>query len=256
MKNVQISAVIITYNEDENIGRCLDSLSNVADEIIVVDSFSQDRTKEICLKKGVKFIQHAFEGHIEQKNYAVNQALNDIILSLDADEALSGELCENILNIKSQWEADGYEINRLTSYCGKWIRHCGWYPDRKIRLWDRNKGKWGGVNPHDKVIMKQDVAVKKIKGDILHYSFPTIQSHIDTLSKFSEIAAQEAVKNNKKINVLVHIVFNPIFTFLNKFFIKLGFLDGYYGFVICAISGFANFVKYTKIRELKKKQLS
>jgi len=144
-KQVKISAVIITFNEEKNIGRCLDSLQKVADEIVVVDSCSNDKTCEICEKYGVRFIQNRFKGHIEQKNFAMQQAEYDWVLSLDADEVLSLELTDSILKVKKDWVIDGYAFNRLTNYCGTWIRHCGWYPDTKLRLWDKRRGRWGGV---------------------------------------------------------------------------------------------------------------
>ena len=125
---VSISAVIITLNEERNIGRCLDSLQGVADEIVVVDSYSSDRTEEICRSHGARFIQHRFAGHIEQKNWAILQASHPYVLSLDADEALSYELTSSILEVKGNWTHDAYYFNRLTSYCGKWIRHTTWYP--------------------------------------------------------------------------------------------------------------------------------
>jgi glycosyltransferase involved in cell wall biosynthesis len=125
-KSVNISAVVITYNEEDNIERCLDSVAGVADEVVVVDSFSSDRTEAISKARGVNFIQHRFEGHIEQKNYAVSCARNERILSLDADEALSDTLKHSIMSARQEWEFDGYSVNRLTNYCGKWIRHCGW----------------------------------------------------------------------------------------------------------------------------------
>ena len=144
---VKVSAVIITYNEERNIKRCLDSIVGVADEIVVVDSYSTDRTEEICKAYHVKFIQHRFFGHIQQKNWAILQATSPYILSLDADEALSDELRLSILKAKKNWTHDGYYFNRLTNYCGKWIRHTSWYPARKLRLWDSRKGSWGGFNP-------------------------------------------------------------------------------------------------------------
>jgi glycosyltransferase involved in cell wall biosynthesis len=162
-----LSAVIITYNEARNIGRCLDSLAGVADEIVVVDSFSTDDTERICRAHGARFVQHAFEGHIEQKNYALAQARYDWVLSLDADEALSDPLRAAILAVKVQAERlDGYEMNRLTNYCGQWIHHSGWYPDRKLRLFDRRQGRWGGVNPHDKVLMDSRDQTGRLAGDL------------------------------------------------------------------------------------------
>jgi glycosyltransferase involved in cell wall biosynthesis len=248
---VQLSAVIITYNEENNIGRCLDSLLSVADEILVVDSYSTDRTKQICLQRGVRFLENRFVGHIEQKNYALNQAAYDYVLSLDADEALSPELTQAILQVKHTWVYDGYSMNRLSSYCGKWIRHCGWYPDRKLRLWNRTKGKWGGSNPHDRVIMEQNSRQHHIPGDILHYTYYTISQHLQQIDFFTEIMSKEAFKNGKRSS-LIKLLFSPVVKFMKDYVIKLGFLDGYYGFVISSVSAFATYTKHLKIRELYK----
>jgi len=249
---VKISAVVITYNEEMNIARCIDSLWAVADEIVVVDSYSTDRTKEICLQKGVRFMEHPFAGHIEQKNYALDQAAHDYVLSLDADEALSLELTRSILEVKQNWQADGYTMNRLSSYCGQWIRHCGWYPDRKLRLWQRSKGHWGGRNPHDKVMMQESASIRHLNGDLLHYTYHTISQHIQQVDFFTEIMAKEAVARGKKAS-LFKIIFSPIFKFFHSYVIKLGWLDGYYGWVVSIISAHATFVKYVKMREFQKK---
>src|SRR6476620_7997347 len=147
---IKLSVVIITFNEERNIGRCLKSVKEVADEIVVLDSFSKDKTREICESHGARFIQHAFDGHIQQKNRAITFAAYPHILSLDADEALDETLIDSIKKIKQNFTKDGYYLNRLTNYCGHWVRHCGWYPDRKLRLADSRKGHWTGVNPHDK----------------------------------------------------------------------------------------------------------
>ncbi|MBX9852139.1 MAG: glycosyltransferase family 2 protein [Cytophagaceae bacterium] len=249
---VKISGVIITYNEEKNIGRCLDSIKGVVDEIIVVDSFSNDKTEDICKAKGAIFIQHTFEGHIQQKNYALGKATHQYILSLDADEALSQELTQSILEAKKNWQADAYEFNRLLNYCGKWIRHCGWYPDKKVRLIDSTKAKWGGTNPHDKIILTEGAKVSFLKGDLYHYSYNSIHDHIKQINSFTDIMAREAVIKNKKISVL-YLLVSPWIKFIKSYFIQLGILDGYYGFVICTLSSFATFIKYSKIRELKKK---
>jgi glycosyltransferase involved in cell wall biosynthesis len=252
MNPVRLSAVIITLNEEKNIGRCLDSLIGIADEIVVVDSFSTDATEAICLSRGARFLQHKFEGHIQQQNYAKEQAAHDYIISIDADEELSSHLKNAILEVKKNWQSDGYVVNRLTSYCGKWIRHCGWYPDKNVRIWNRKKGKWGGENPHNKILIDSP-QVGRLHGDLLHYSFPTIASHLKTINNFSEIAALAGARRRKKIYFLVHILGNPVFTFTKKYFFQLGFLDGYYGFVICVNSAFANFTKYAKLHELQRK---
>jgi glycosyltransferase involved in cell wall biosynthesis len=147
---IKLSAVIITFNEEKNIERCLNSLKEVADEIVVLDSFSKDQTKEICLKHNVAFYEHAFDGHIQQKNRAVSYAKYPHVLSLDADEALDLQLINSIKEIKAAFNMQGYYMNRLTNYCGHWVKHCGWYPDKKLRLWDSRLGQWTGTNPHDK----------------------------------------------------------------------------------------------------------
>ena len=251
---LKISAVIITYNEEANIERCLESLEGTVDEVLVVDSFSTDRTAGICKSKGVDFIQHPFKGHIEQKNYALSCAGNDYVLSLDADEALSDNLIQSIRAAKQNWRADGYSVNRLTNYGGKWIRHCGWYPDKKIRLWDRRKGHWGGVNPHDHVVMDESSRIRHLSGDLLHYSYPAIRDHVSQINSFSEIAARAAFEKGRQSNLVLDVCLNPTLTFFKKYFLKLGILDGYEGFVIAISTAYGKFLKYIKLRELEKQK--
>jgi len=246
---IKLSVVIITYNEEKNIGRCLKSVQNIADEIVVVDSFSTDKTEAICREAGARFIQHPFAGHIEQKNYAISQASWSHILSLDADEALTEKLEQQILQIKANWQYDGYYINRLTNYCGHWVRYCGWYPDRKLRLWDSRKGEWGGVNPHDKFIMQKGATIGHINADLLHYSFYTIEQHVRQVNLFSEIAARALFDKRKKVTV-AYILISPVAKFFRDFFLKRGFMDGYYGLVICVVSSYAKFLKYAKLRSM------
>lgn len=252
-KSVKISAVIITFNEEKNIGRCLDSIKPVADDITVVDSFSTDNTEEICNRRNVKFVQHRFEGHIEQKNFAVSCAKYDHVLSLDADEALSETLMHSILAVKQNWQSDGYAFNRLTNYCGKWIRHSGWYPDTKLRLWDRSMGRWGGINPHDRVEMDDGCRIRHIDGDLYHFSYLTIKDHIDQINRFSEIAARAAQAEGVTAGIWSDIVLNPFLTFFKKYLLKLGVLDGYEGFIIAIHTAYGKFLKYIKLRELQKK---
>jgi len=247
---IKITAVIITFNEEKNIERCLDSLKNLVDEIVVVDSFSKDKTEEICMKYNVKFVQHAFEGHIEQKNWAISQATYPHILSLDADEALDESLRKSILKVKENWTHDGYSMNRLTNYCGKWIHHCGWYPDCKLRLWDSRKGKWGGDNPHDKYEFFENTPIKHLEGDILHYSYYTLEDHYKQVTYFTDILSKAQFEKGKKAPFIV-LVFSPIVKFIKDYFIKKGFLDGKEGFTICRISAYATFLKYKKIRKFR-----
>ena len=146
---VKLSAVIITFNEEKKIERCLSSLVGVADEIVVVDSMSTDNTEKICKQFDVKFIHQEFLGYIEQKNYAITQATHDHIISLDGDEALSVELQESLIALKSNWKSDGYYTNRYNNFCGQWIKYSDWYPDKKLRIFKKGKGEWKGINPHD-----------------------------------------------------------------------------------------------------------
>jgi glycosyltransferase involved in cell wall biosynthesis len=249
---VRISAVIITLNEEQNIVRCLESLKGVADEIVVVDSFSTDATEELCKPYQVNFLQHAFEGYMKQKEWACAQASHDYVLSLDADEVISPELGKSILEVKNNWNADGYVFNRLTNYLGKWIHHCGWYPDSKLRLWDRRMGGWSGINIHESVEMKEGARILKLQGDLLHYSYYSIRQHINQFNKFTDISATEAVAKGKKSSLFIALV-KGIWKFKRDYFFKLGFLDGYYGFVICSLGAFATYSKYLKIIELRKK---
>ncbi|MCF6364963.1 MAG: glycosyltransferase family 2 protein [Bacteroidales bacterium] len=250
---IKLSAVIITFNEEKNIERCLLSLQDVADEIIVLDSFSADKTEDICKSYNVKFFKHKFDGHIEQKNRAITFAENDFVLSLDADEILSSKLITSIKKIKEKPEYDAYYFNRLNIYCGKEIKHGAWYPDRKIRLWNKRKGAWGGINPHDTVILKEGVEKKHLKGNLLHYSFNTIEEHLLQVNKFSTIGAEQLVKKNKK-HLLFKAIVNPTFRFFKNYFLKLGFLGGYTTFLISVIISFETFLKYSKAIQLKKQE--
>ncbi len=250
---IKLSSVIITFNEERNIRRCLESLAGIADEIIVVDSGSTDNTEAICKSFGVKFIHNKFDGYAEQKSFATMQCSFDHILSLDADEALSSELKDSINILKDNWEKDGYSFNRLTNYCGKWIYHCGWYPDRKLRLFKKNNGNWSESKLHERFILNNSNNSAMLKGDLLHYSYYTIEDHIKQVNKFTEIAAISAFNEGKRSS-LVLIFLKPLIRFIRDYFFHLGLLDGYYGFVICRISSHASFIKYVKLYELQKRK--
>lgn len=249
---IQLSTVVITFNEEKNIARCIDSVLKVSDEVIVIDSYSTDNTKKICIDKNVKFVEHKFENYIEQKNWALSQTKYNYVLSLDADEAIDNELETEILKIKNNWQSDGYFINRLTNYCGKWIYFGGWYPDRKLRLFDKTKCKWGGVNPHDKIEFNaKNPKLEKLNGKILHYSFYTIEDHKTKIKKYSEIAAKAYLLNGIKGSYL-KIVINPTVKFIKTYILKLGIFDGYYGWKIATLSAFETYLKYKKLIDIQK----
>jgi glycosyltransferase involved in cell wall biosynthesis len=247
----EISAVIITLNEERNIERCLLSVKDIVNEIIVVDSFSTDKTEDICKKFGVRFSCHPFGGYIEQKSLAISMAINDRVLLIDADEALSNELKESIIKVKDNWTHDGYEFNRLNSFCGQWIRHSGWYPDRKLRLFDRRKASIKGRNPHDEVVMNEGATKKRLKGDLLHYTYITVEDQVQQINRFTYIQAKGNFERGKKAGWF-SILFSPFYKFIRHYFFKLGFLDGYYGYLICRNMAYSTFLKHAKLRALWK----
>jgi glycosyltransferase involved in cell wall biosynthesis len=246
-----LSVVIITYNEEKNIGRCIDSVQGIADEVIVLDSYSTDDTVPLAVSKGATVYNESFEGYIEQKNKALSLARHDFILSLDADEAIDGRLEESIYKVKQNVERRGYTMNRCTNYCGKFIRHGLWYPDIKLRLFNRKFVKWGGDNPHDKAEFIGKPSVRHLAGDILHYSYTTLEEHIAQNNKFSTISA-EALYNKGMRTGWFKILFSPGWAFINDYFLRFGFLDGYYGFVIAVNIAHLTFLKYIKLYQRQK----
>ncbi len=248
---IKLSAIIITFNEEEHIEKCLSSLTEVADEIVVVDSFSSDQTKEICNRFKVTFIEQRFLGYKEQKNFAISKASFDYILSLDGDEALSEELKQSILKTKENWIHEGYYCNRLNNYCGQWIKHSDWYPDKKLRLFKKDSGEWKGINPHDTYVLKASSKTGKLKGDLLHWIYKDYKEHNLKIEKFSTIAAKSYYELGIKSSIW-KIIYRPTWAFFKAYFLRLGFLDGLNGFVICVQTYNFTFLKYIKLFELWK----
>ena len=246
---MELSVVIITRNEERNIGRCLASVKAVADDIVVLDSFSTDRTEALVREHGARFLQHAFDGHIEQKNRAITHARHPWVLSLDADEALDERLVRSILEVKRAPAADGYTMNRLTNYCGTWVRHGGWYPDVKLRLWDSRKGRWTGTNPHDRYALEPGARILHLAGDILHYSYTSVDDHYRQVEYFTTIAAKAYKERGRKAPVWKRML-SPAVKFIGDYIVRLGFLDGAHGFTIARISAYATWLKYDKLRRL------
>ncbi|UKM66360.1 glycosyltransferase family 2 protein [Flavobacteriaceae bacterium GSB9] len=250
---IKLSGVIITHNEERNIEQCLKSLAPVVDEIVVVDSFSTDGTKAICKNYNVVFIEQEFLGYIEQKNFALTQAKYNYVVSLDGDEALSETLQESIKLLKQNWKLDGYYANRFNNFCGQWIKHSDWYPNRKLRIFDRRKASWKGINPHDNVVMNNpNNKTGHLKGDILHWTYQTYSEFNLKTEHFSSISAKAYYQLGKKAPIW-KILINPSWAFFKAYFLRLGFLDGLNGFIICVQTANITFLKYTKLRELYKK---
>ena len=247
----KISAVIITFNEEHNIARCLRSLQGVADEIIVVDSGSTDGTEEICKQFGTKFTYQQWLGYSGQKNFANSLAEYDYILSIDADEVLSDELKHTLLNEKQHIDSDAYNFNRLTFFYEKPIKHCGWYPDRKIRLFNKYNASWEG-DIHEKLVFSKTDNIKHLPGDLLHFTTDNLFSQIEKINKYSDTYALAAVANGKKTNLL-KLILKPLYKFLSVYFLKLGFLDGWSGFLISCLSALDSFLRLSKIRVLTPK---
>lgn len=251
MATSKLSLVIITLNEAANIGRCISSALPVADEIVIVDSGSTDGTREIAQGLGARVVHRAFTNYIEQKNFATQQAVYDYVLNLDGDEALDPTLLQAIQQRKLQgFTADAYSMNRLNFYCGRPIKTCGWYPDTKIRLWNRNKGGWTGQLVHELLTLHPGSTTQHLGGDILHYSFPTPQALTRQVDKFAQLAARQ-LKTRGALYLWLKLIFSPGFKWFKNYFIKLGFTDGAMGFTICRQQAREVFLKYYLALQLK-----
>ena len=244
---LKISATVITFNEEHNIRRCLESIRWV-DEIVVIDSHSTDRTIEICKEFTDKVIQRDWPGHIDQKNYAVDSATHDWILSLDADEEVSPELLQELKAIAQNGPTvDGYAMPRKVHYLNRWIRYGGWYPDHKVRLFNRQKARWGGINPHDRIIM--DSKPIYLTGDLYHYSFRDVSAHIRQINSFTSIGAEELMARDIKPSWF-RLMLHPLAKFFKSYILKAGFLEGRAGFYIAISGSFYVYLKYVKHWEL------
>ena len=256
MPSTPISVCIICFNEEARIEDCLKSVAPCADEIVVVDSRSTDGTVDICKRYTDKIFVHSWPGYVAQKNYALGKAAHDWVLCLDADERVSDDLREEVLMIKSHGPDaqgyDGYYLPRKTMYLGRWMKHSGWYPDYKLRVFDKRKGQWEGTEPHDIVRVKGQTGY--LTGDILHYSFTGgISHHLRKIDHFTTIAAQEAFSKGRRSgpgDLLAH----PLFIFMKMYIRKAGFLDGVPGLIAAGLSAFHVFSKYSKLWELQRKK--
>ena len=240
----RLSVVIITMNEERNIRRCLDSVMPVADEIIVVDSHSTDATPAICSNYPVRFVTHDWEGYIGSKNFGNTLATNNLVLSIDGDEALSPELAESILRIKSEVVSDQvFSMNRLMNYCGQWIHHGGWYPDTKIRIFNPREVKWTGQKVHETLDLPKETQVVHLQGDLYHYSFYTPEEHRRQMERFAVLSAEEMAARGKRPS-LFSAGLHTGWKFLRDYVFKTGFLDGKMGLTISKINAYGVWLKY------------
>lgn len=248
---MKISATIITFNEERNIQRCIESLKNVVDEIIVLDSFSTDDTKRICESLDVTFMQRDWEGYSASKNFVNQLANHEYILSIDADEAVDELLAQAILRVKRSNKHAVYSVNRLTNYCGKWIKYSGWYPDVKIRLFPKEGSYWQGEFVHEELEYPKELEVIELEGHLLHYSYYDYIDHRKRADKYSTLTAQKMNHQGKKASFMKPCL-SGIARFFSMYFLKLGFLDGQKGFKIAQISAQSNVFKYKELRRLNK----
>lgn len=246
-----LSVVIITYNEELHIGRCIHSVRAVADEVIVLDSYSTDQTANIARNMGAMVYQEKFRGYIGQKNQALKLATHNYVLSLDADEELDENLAAAILEEKKTFHARAYMMKRCTNFCGRFIRRGNWYPDFKLRLFDKRIATWGGINPHDRIELHKGVEAKKLKGDILHYSFDSMDDLIRQNNRLSSIAASSMYVKGKRTSWF-KILINPAWAFANGYLFRRGFLDGADGFFIATHNAHYVFQKHSKLFHLQR----
>ena len=239
---MKISAVIIAFNEDEKIARAIESV-NWADEILIVDSESTDRTREISESLGAKVLRQDWLGFSKQKQFAVDAAAHDWIFSLDADEQVSEDLAAEIESLKSSEHlADGYRVPRLSYYLNRPIRHSGWYPDWQLRFFDRRKGRWKDVLIHESVEI--DGSIAKLRGDILHFSVENAAHHHRMIGeRYAPLAAEQMFRQGRRTSVL-KIMTAGLTTFLQTYFLKLGILDGLPGFCIARFAAHHAFLKH------------
>jgi len=242
----KISTVVLTKNEETNIERCLKSALTLSDEIIVVDSLSDDRTVEIAKKFTDKVYLNPWPGFSEQRSFSLTKTSHDWILWLDADEEMSQELVEEIQNLK--FEQDGYYIPRLVHYLGRWIKHCGWYPDHTLRLFNKHKGCFSGTLVHESFTLTGTTG--KLKNPILHYPYRDIAHHLTKMNSYTDLSAKEMNRKGKKKSLFAAF-FHSFFRFIKMYIIKRGFLDGSQGLVISILGSYYVFLKYIKLYEIQ-----
>ena len=247
----KISVVIITFNEQAHIERCIRSVQAIADEIVVLDSFSSDATVAIAKGLGAVVYQQRFQGYVKQKNKALQLATYDYVLSLDADEMLDETLQQSIAKAKQEMVFHAYRMNRCAHYCGAFIRHGAWYPEPKVRLVNRRFLKWGGLDPHDRIEVPETTAVYPLRGDILHYICDSVEQHQQRTHRFSTIAAESLYQAGKRTN-LFKIIASPLWFFINDFLLRRGFLSGLRGWNITRFQTQYHFLKYYKLWKLWK----
>lgn len=246
-----ISGVLITFNEEEKVGAALESLAPVCNEIIVVDSFSTDRTLEICRHFTDRVVQRPWPGYREQKQFAAELARCDWVLSLDADERLSREL-QSSLKVWKQEETNGpvgFYLPRITFFMGRWIRHTTWYPDWQLRLFRRSAGRWIGGHVHERVAV--DGTVGRLTGHIEHFTYSSLSEYLRQLERFSDLAARDYFERRRTVGLPRLLVYPPL-VFFKNYCLKAGFLDGKPGLMVSVLAAISTFFKLARLWELRR----
>lgn len=245
----KISVCVISFNEERNIEECLKSVS-WADDIIMVDSFSTDRTIELAKQYTSKIFVQEWKGYSEAKNYAVQNTSNDWILSIDADERVTPELKNEIISVinDSSKRYTGYKVARQAYFLGKWIKHCGWYPGYVLRLFRKDSGTFSNSRVHEKFELVGETGT--LKHDLLHFTDDNLLHYFNKFNKYTSLAADDLVEKGTPFQ-LWHLFIKPIYTFFKMFILKRGFLDGLHGFILSVLSSAYVFTKYAKLWELK-----
>jgi glycosyltransferase involved in cell wall biosynthesis len=253
---VALSVCIITLNERENLPRCLASVAGLAAQVVVVDSHSQDGTQQLARAAGAEVVEHDFEGHVLQKQFALGLAREDWVLCLDADEWLDDELRAAIAAVIAAAPADtappadgadGYEVDRRSEYLGAWIDHCGWSPQWRLRLVRRGSARWTGADPHDRLELAGRAA--RLTGRLCHRPYANLAEHVAKMNRYTDTMAAARHAAGERAD-LVKLVLRPPARFLRMYVVQAGFLDGWRGFVVCAAGAFYVFLKYAKLRAL------
>lgn len=240
-----LSACIVTLDEEDRLGDCLASL-RWCDEIVVVDSHSTDRTREIAAAAGARVIERDWPGHVAQKEFAIRQARHDWVLCIDADERISPELEKEIVELRAAGFPDmaGWKVSRISNYLGRWIRHGTWYPDLKLRLFDRRRGRWAGHDPHDRV--EVDGRVDQLRGELQHHPYRNLEEHLATIDSYTTIMARELHDAGHRAR-LRDLVLRPPARFLVYYLVRGGWLDGWRGLLMAYLAAHYVRLKYAKL---------
>lgn len=250
--SASVSAIVVCFNEEDRIGDCLESV-RWCDEIVVVDSFSSDRTPEICRRYTERFIQKEWAGYRDQKAFAHSQATKEWVLLVDSDERVTPALREEIKATLARdgTEYGGYAVPRLVRYLGRWWWRGGWYPDYDVRLFQRERATWGGSDPHEKILV--DGKIRRLKNPLHHYSYRNIEDHVQRINRFTSISSQKLHEAGGRWR-LSDALLRPAMRFFRSYVLKRGFMEGFAGFYVALTAAVYVFLKYAKLWELELKE--